>query len=479
MSHQIGKRLACGLGLWALLLNAAACRREEAPIDFSAAEPPVFEDVTVHDPSVMKADGRYYIIGSHLASASSSDLLKWEQISTSVSRQNPLIPNVFEELKDTFAWARSRTLWAGDWLYLEGTGRWHMYYCACEGSSPLSALGMASAEKPGGPYRDEGILLYSGGRLAADGTPYNPARHPNAIDPHVFYDKEGRLWMVYGSYSGGIFILKMDEKTGKPLPGQGYGKKLIGRNHSQIEAPYILYNKDFDRYYLFLSFGGLASDGGYQIRAAWSDRPDGPYVDGMGRDIIEAGGSMHQASRYMQKLVGNFSWPEASGRYAGGYVSPGHNTALYDETLDKYFLIFHTRFPGCGEEHQVRVHELFFTEDGRPLMAPFRYAGEGVQALQPLKASEIPGHYDYLNHGREVSRHIRACEDIILEKKRIRGPENASWALGENNRVYITAEGTDYEGFFLRQWDEARERYALCFSAVSADGRAIWGVKRD
>ena len=50
--------------------------------------------------------------------------------------------------------------------------------------------------------------------------------------------------MVYGSYSGGIFILKMDKATGKPLPGQGYGKKLLGGNHSRIEGPYILYHPE-------------------------------------------------------------------------------------------------------------------------------------------------------------------------------------------------------------------------------------------
>jgi len=33
--------------------------------------------------------------------------------------------------------------------------------------------------------------------------------------------------MVYGSYSGGIYILKMNPSTGKQYPGQGYGKKLL------------------------------------------------------------------------------------------------------------------------------------------------------------------------------------------------------------------------------------------------------------
>ena len=39
--------------------------------------PPLFRDVSVHDPSVIKDGETYWIIGSHLASAWSTDLLQW------------------------------------------------------------------------------------------------------------------------------------------------------------------------------------------------------------------------------------------------------------------------------------------------------------------------------------------------------------------------------------------------------------------
>ena len=42
--------------------------------------------------------------------------------------------------------------------------------------------------------------------------------------------------MVYGSYSGGIFILELNPSTGFPIAGQAYGKKLIGGNHARIEG---------------------------------------------------------------------------------------------------------------------------------------------------------------------------------------------------------------------------------------------------
>lgn len=132
-----------------------------------------------------------------------------------------------------------------------------MYYNACKGDSPLSALGIAVSDHIEGPYKNKGIFLKSGMvGVGDDGETYDATQKPNVVDPDVFFDKEGRLWMVYGSYSGGIFIMELDTSTGFPLPDQGYGKKLLGANHARIEAPYMLYSPETDYYYLFLSYGG-------------------------------------------------------------------------------------------------------------------------------------------------------------------------------------------------------------------------------
>src|SRR5699024_6875357 len=142
-----------------------------------------------------------------------------------------------------------------------------MYYNACKGDSPRSALGVAVADDVEGPYEDKGIFLKSGmwDEASEDGEIYDANIHPNVIDPHVFFDAEGDLWMVYGSYSGGIFILEMNVDTGFPLEDQGYGTKLTGGNHSRMEGPYIQYVPETGYYYLHITFGGLGSDGGYNM----------------------------------------------------------------------------------------------------------------------------------------------------------------------------------------------------------------------
>ncbi len=64
------------------------------------AQKPVFKEVSVHDPSIIETNGTFYVFGSHLASAKTNDLMQWQQLTNSVSNDNPLIPNVYKELKE-------------------------------------------------------------------------------------------------------------------------------------------------------------------------------------------------------------------------------------------------------------------------------------------------------------------------------------------------------------------------------------------
>lgn len=443
---------------------------------------PKFENVSVHDPSIIKADGTYYVFGSHLASAKSKDLMAWEQISSVVEDGNVLIPNVTEELSETFSWAQSDTLWAPDVIQL-ADGKFYMYYDACRGDSPLSAMGIAVSDKIEGPYKDLGIILKSGmAGIGDDGEVYDATRKPNVVDPDVFFDKDGKLWMVYGSYSGGIFILELDPASGFPLPDQGYGKKLLGANHARIEGPYMLYSPETDYYYLFLSYGGLDANGGYNIRVARSKNPDGPFEDSEGKAMLDAVGNPDKLfddpvySPYGVKLMGNFEFlnsasePEATGE---GYVSPGHNSAYFDEKSGRYFLIFHTRFPYRGEEHEVRVHQMFMNEDGWPVVAPHRYGGETIGSY---KAKDITGEYKYINHGRDISAETVESEMIELTADgKITGAVTGTWSLEGEHTAKITVEGVEYKGVFIREWNEAVNGNVMTFTALSGDGTAVWG----
>ena len=323
-----------------MLMTGCGAQKEKLKADTPVEKE--FSEVSVHDPSIIEGeDGSYYIFGSHLAVAKTEDLMNWTYVNQGVKNNNTVIPNVLKEMKEAFEWSQSNTFWAPDVIKLND-GSYKLYYCNCKGDSPLSCLGTAVSDSVEGPYSNEGIMLKSGMSASEkdeDGNLYQATTDPNVIDPVVFYDKEGKLWMIYGSYSGGIFVKEMDAESGMPLES-GYGEKLLGGNHLRIEAPYVIYNEETGYYYMFLSFGGLDSDGGYNIRVCRSENPNGPYVDSMGQDMKDCKGpagsafSDATAEQYGTKLMGGykFTWKEGEeGEDRKGYLSPGHNSCLYQE----------------------------------------------------------------------------------------------------------------------------------------------------
>ena len=440
------------------------------------AEEPAFRNTSVHDPSIIRADdGYFYIYGSHMAAARSLDLMKWETISRNAETGCTLVEDVQNEMKEALRWAKTNTFWAPDVQQL-ADGRYYLYYCTCEGSSPLSAMGLAVSDRPEGPYENLGIFLKSGE------PGYDATQWPNVIDPHTFFDKEGRLWMVYGSYSGGIFILEMNPETGFPLENQGYGKKLLGKNHSRIEAPYILYSPDTDYYYLFLSFGGLNANDGYNIRVCRSKNPDGPYVDALGQDMIECGGKPGtyfndpDYEGYGVKLMGSYQFASMEGdakRKSTAYRSPGHNSAYYDEETGRYFLVFHTRFVGGGERHNVRVHQFYFNDQGWPVVSPARYGGETAAPVE-MQA----GRYKVLLHGRDINGVEHVSELCVLHADgTVSGAYTGEWNCGDGRNFAITLDGKAYRGVLHTGWDENQEQWVTMFTALDEAGAALWGVR--
>ena len=446
--------------------------------DNASLPAPEFKEVSVHDPSVIRApDGTFYIFGSHMAAARSTDLIQWKMISRNAETGCKLFENVQQELSEALRYAKTTTFWAPDVQQL-ADGRYYFYYCACEGSSPLSALGVAVSDAPEGPYRDLGIFLRSGE------PGYDATVWPNVVDPCVFFDKDGRLWMVYGSYSGGIFILEMDPSTGFPLEGQGYGKKLLGKNHARIEGPYILYSPETDYYYLFLSFGGLNAADGYNVRVCRSRNPDGPYEDALGQQMIDCGGkdgtyfNDPDYEPYGVKLLGGWCFENLEGdtcRREPVYRSPGHNSAFYEPETGRYFLLFHSRFVGRGENHQVRVHQMMMNADGWPVVLPWRYAGE---MPEPVSAESVPGVWKVLLHERDINcTEHRSVASTFRADGTVGGALEGTWSCEDGRTFTCTLGGTKYHGVMNLAWDNQENAWVPCFSALDESGAALWGTR--
>ena len=513
--------------------------------------PSALKRVSVHDPSVVfdQASSTYYIFGSHRAAAKSTNMMSWEAFTapwataTSTNAANadafttPEVTKVKKGGKEydlnfnAFAWSARGSegynvdgmMWAPDVIYNKKLGKWCMYL-SINGDFWYSSIIMLTADNIAGPYRYQAPVVISGfrsgdsykstdleivlGEQASLPSRYAPSDNygnhwPNCIDPCVFYDETGKLWMSYGSWSGGIFMLELDEATGlrnydvtyaeSETSDPYFGKKIAGGHYVSGEASYIEYIGGY--YFLFMTYGGLEAAGGYQMRVFRSLSPDGPYVDSKGSSAIynsyqlNFGPTANDGNRGVNILGAYSKWGNlltGGAEAASGERAQGHNSIIAAPD-GRTYLVYHTRFQNWGEGHQVRVHQVYQNEEGWLVAAPFEYTGEGVKsagiaAAQKVATADIPGNYKLLAHryGLDQTKMEYAVPvDIKLNADgTITGAVEGTWKI-KTGTSYITIQlGADYKGVMVPQTLEPTDTKVPSFTVLdSQTGVTIWGYK--
>lgn len=471
-----------------------------------------YSRVGVHDPSVVAADGQYYVFGSHMAWAKSPDLMHWKTFETNINQ------DYYELLeKEWTGYCKTDSnpelkgnLWAPDVIYNEAMQKWCMYM-SVNGSDWNSVIVLLVADSIEGPYAYAGPVVWSG---------FNETSHPaertdvyqvlgegadlkryqstadtkiNAIDPCVKYDEEGNLWMSYGSWFGGIFMLKLDPATGlrdysvsyETVPNVSdayYGYKIAGGHEVSGEASYLIFADGY--YYLFLSYGGLTAQGGYQMRVFRSEAITGPYVDENGVSAVFEKNENNLFSEVGVRIM-------SSAKFADSFetrVAQGHNSVLADED-GKLYLVYHSRFAGgkggVKEAHQVRVQQLFVNADGWLVAAPYEYAQETLPE-KSLSMEDMAGEYQFILH--EPAAYYRILGDmeigimetqhiVLQEDGTVSGDQTGTWTYeADSAAMSVTLEGVTYRGFFLKQPTEGTHEIVTVFTALGGN-KCIWGSK--
>ena len=452
--------------------------------------------------------------------------------------------------------------WAPDIVYNKTMKKWCMYM-SLNGDHWCSSIVCFVSDNIEGPWTYQGPVVFSGFQgtyahnsyAAADdwkhtdfaiatGETSLPSRYkvgdkwgtywPNCIDPCVFYDDSDNLWMSYGSWSGGIFMIKLDKTNGlrnytytfpyqisgtTTTPGAAdanctsdpyFGKKIAGGYYVSGEASYI--QKVGNYYYLFMSYGGLTAAGGYQIRVFRSEKPDGPYKDCLTETGIDAVYDKPRVNFGVEanrdegvKLFGNYQWetmPNAE-------LAQGHNSAIVDHK-GRALIVYHTRFLNRREEHEVRVHQLFVNQDGWLVAAPYEFSGEtytdnDIATQQLYDATKVAGDYQIIAHPyrqntaamdyeKPVTIHLNADGSIS-------GEYTGKWELvSGTSYINLTLKGVatanaevKFKGVLTEQTIDYTNIKALCFTALSSSdglatsgggslqtrGLSIWGSKAD
>lgn len=548
-----------GISMLLILALLSACMSGAAVPAKAVTADGLVEDtdyvrVSVHDPSVVKdpETGYYYIFGSHRAFAKSKDLMKWERFDNNILSE-------FEELcKEPWEWAEYATkrrsddglsgrMWAPDVIWNETMKKWCMYM-SIDGDDWCSAICLLTADKIEGPYKYSGIVVYSGMNNEktppdqemldktdiykvlgkdADLSRYRSTSNTciNAIDPCVRYDDKGDLYMVYGSWSAGIYMLKLDTKTGLRDYETSYkteldvsdaylGTKIAGGHYNSGEAPYILHVGKY--YYFFISYAGLNATEGYQMRIYRSENITGPYVDQNGASPICKNSEDMKKSTRGVKIFGSYDIPGLP----EVQVAQGHNSALLDDD-GKVYLVYHTRFQSeTGEEqmHQVRVHQMFVNEDDWLVAAPYEYAGETLPE-KGYTADEVAGEYKFIYHeptefysvgagkqfgimgSQEVStKEVELRKELVVDHRRtainltvsyshagaekvvlkkdgtVTGDYCGTWKFTNSANVEMVLNGVTYKGVFLEQQDESENREKHMTFSLLGNNVTVWGV---
>lgn len=441
--------------------------------------------------------------------------------------------------------------WAPDVIYNKTMKKWCMYM-SLNGDNWASSIVCFTSDNVEGPWKYQGPVVFSGflGKYAhngyaaaadwkntdftiATGETSLPERYnvgdkwgsfwPNCIDPCVFYDDQDNLWMSYGSWSGGIFLLRLDKSNGLrdytytyPYEVNGkaatsaaasanttsdpyFGKKIAGGYYVSGEASYI--EKIGSHYFLFMSYGGLVSTGGYQMRVFRSDNPEGPYVDCNGTSAVFNRYLMNYSATAVDNrgvlLFGGYKWDPMS----GAEIAQGHNSAFTDKE-GRSFVVYHSRFTNKGEGHEVRVHQLFLNDEGWIMAAPFEFDGEtitnnDIATKASIADTEIAGDYQFLRHEYGQNTEAKAYETPVNIRLNadgtISGAENGTWErTAGTDYIALTIDDVVYRGVLVRQTIDYTNIPAIAIAALSSSSgsttlgqksytkqQEVWAVKAD
>ena len=233
--------------------------------------------IGVHDPStVIKCKDKYYLFGTGqgISSKVSSDKVFW----SAGARVFVTAPNWTTNAAPGF----DGTFWAPDVIFVNG--KYHLYYSVSSWGSQQSGIGLVTnptldPSDPAYQWTDRGVVIQS-----VNGSAYN------TIDPNVTRDADGNLWLCFGSYWNGIYLVQLDPVSGLRLAPNSPVHHLA--SNSSIEASCL--HRRGRYYYLFVNWGSccVGVNSTYHIRVGRSTNITGPYLDRNGVDLRSPGGTL-------------------------------------------------------------------------------------------------------------------------------------------------------------------------------------------
>lgn len=453
---------------------------DDGPVDFTAFTD-TYEDLAsaaltsqwrhynVHDPSYLVEEEFTYCYNTDVAFGHdirpgiqirrSINLVEWEFVGWAF----PGLPARGANFIRTQGGEPFNALWAP---YIVKVGEeYRLYYSLSSPTPRLSVIGLSTANTPRGPFREKELVVTS---LA------DASVQTNAIDPTVIIDQSGRHWMFYGSAWDGIYKLELDPETGLAKTANDKGVRIAqraftGNNiNGNIEGPEIIYNPEFDQYYMFIAYDWLQTK--YNVRVGRSDNAEGPFFDIAGRN-------MNEEIDDLPMIIAPYRFAEHSGWQ--GVSHPG----IFVKDGD--FYMGHQGRPGVNSFFMVmHLRQLFWTEDGWPITSSQRFADEEETVVE---SAELAGKWDVIIFDYQVvpgyseeqlSANFSDSQSVTLEEDgSLSGSLSGSWTYNApwldldygTGRARVRAErGRDWENEVAA---------TVLFTGLNEEYTTIWGKK--
>lgn len=286
------------INLSLLILLLASCKSNETVVTepISTYRNPVI-NYSLPDPTIIKAnDGYFYLYATedirNIPIHKSKNLIDWELVGTAFTN----------ETRPTFETRGG--LWAPDINYING--KYVLYYSmSVWGGEWTCGIGVATADKPEGPFTDHGKLFRS-----------NEIGVQNSID-QFYIEENGKKHLFWGSFRG-IYAVELSN-NGLSLKPDAEKKQIAG---TAYEGVYV--HKRNGYYYMFASIGtcceGLNST--YTTVVGRSKNLFGPYLDKQGRSMMD---NHHEI--LIQKNT--------------KFVGTGHNSEIVSDRKGQDWIFYH------------------------------------------------------------------------------------------------------------------------------------------
>ena len=227
----------------------------------------------------------------------SKDMVTWEAVGDGMP-------------SDWKPWSEGGRLWAPDINYVDG--KYILYYAiGVWGNMELSASGVATSDKPEGPFQDKGMVVS-----------YQNTGVGNSIDPMLFIDENGTKYLYWGSFgeTSGIWVVKLSD-DGLSIKEGAVPVKLGATN---MEGSYVIKRNGY--YYMFNSKGSCCegSSSTYHVVVSRSKSPEGPFVGPDGKSLLDSDYSNIILSSspdstfigmLIDKIIWENGWPHFTSQY--------------------------------------------------------------------------------------------------------------------------------------------------------------------